>query len=202
MPKSIYHYSSRSTSAEGFTVFKNFENNGRVEIHSEVDKNKNDFIDLLLISCEFAKMGQIVRILPKIHFKDERYKEIFNRLIGTKYEGKCPDLKVGDYFYEHEGFISSNPKTNLSNMMRRGLKQSSRVILDNCGVTERYILNNIIARVKEGHIIHEVWMKIGKRIKLIYKKQKPNSKLPGPVVVESVESPQQRYVIVNQMSSF
>ncbi len=201
MSKSIYHYSSKFTSAEGYKIFRNFENNGRVEIHSEVDKSKNDYQDLLWISCEFAKMGQVVRILPKIHFKDELYKEIFNGLIGTKYDGKCPDLKVGDYFYEHEGFISSNPKTNLSNMLRRGLKQSSRVILDNCGVTERYILNNIIARVKEGHIIDEVWMKIGKGIKLIYKKQKPNSKLPGPVVVESVESPQQRYVIDNQKSN-
>lgn len=202
MSKFFYHYSSKSTSIEGFTIFKNFKNNGRVEIHSEVDKSKNDYIDLLLISYEFAKMGQVVRILPKIHFKDERYIEIFSGLKGTKFEGKCPDLKVGDHFYEHEGFISNNPKTNLSNMLRRGLKQSSRVILDNCGVTERYILNNIIARVKERHIIDEVWMKIGKGIKLIYKKQKPNSKLSGPVIVESVESPQQRYVIDNQKSSF
>jgi len=102
MSKQFYYFSSKSASAEGFTIFKNFDNNGRVEIHSEVDNSKNDFIDLF--------------------------------------------------------------------MLRRGLKQSSRVILDNCGVTERYIVNNIIARVKEGHKVDEVWMKIGKAIKLIYKK--------------------------------
>jgi len=170
MSKSIYHYSSRSTSAECFTIFKNFENNGRVEIHSEVDKNKNDFIDLLMISCEFAKMGQIVQVLPKLHFKDKRYKEIFGGLIGTKYEGKCPDLKVGDKLYEFEGFITHNPKTNLSNMLSRGLKQSARVIIEDCHVTTNYLMRNINSRIREGIEIKEIWLlKKNGSISLLYK---------------------------------
>jgi hypothetical protein len=158
MSKFFYHYSSKSASIEGFTIFKNFKNNGRVEIHFDVDKSKNDYQDLLLISCEFAKMGQAVRILPKIHFKDERYKEIFGGLKGTKFEGKCPDLKVGDHFYEYEGFISNNPKTNLSNMLKRGLKQSARVIIEDCNVTTNYLMRNINSRIKEGIDIKEIWL--------------------------------------------
>lgn len=170
MSRSIYHCSSESTSVDGFTTFKNFENNGRVEIHSEVDKGQNDYSDLLLISCEFAKMGQIVRLLQKIHFKDERYKEIYGGLIGTKYEGKCPDLKVSDKFYEFEGFLTHNPKTNLSNMLSRGLKQSDRVIIEDCNVTTNYLMRNINSRIREGIEIKEVWLlKKNGSISLLYK---------------------------------
>ncbi|MCX6220898.1 MAG: hypothetical protein NTZ69_07905 [Bacteroidia bacterium] len=175
MSRSIYHYSSKSTSAEGFTIFKNFENNGRVEIHSEVDKDKNDYSDLLMISCEFAKMGRIVQVLPKLHFKDKRYKEIFGGLIGTKYEGKCPDLKICDHFFEYEGFISNNPKTNFSNMLRRGLNQSSHIIIKDCNITFDHIKRTCIQRIREAHIIDEVWVMKNSKIELVFKSKASKS---------------------------
>lgn len=170
MDKSVLHKSPKITASEGFTIVWKFKNNGCIEIHEDVNVDKNDFRDLMNISIEFAKAGRIVQILPHLHYKDRRYKEIFGSLIGSKYEGKCPDLKVDEKFYEYEGFITHNPKTNLSNMLGRGLKQSSRVIVENCGVTERYILNNILARVNEGQKIEEVWLKVGKVLLLIYEK--------------------------------
>ena len=147
----LFHpYLSKSTSSGEFTIYKEFENNGRVEIHSEVDKNQNDYRDLLLISFEFAKIGRKVQILPKLHFKDKRYKKIFGGLIGTKYDGKCPDLKVDDDFFEYEGFISDNPKTNFSNMLRRGLKQSSRIIIKDCNMTLTILKELVFKELKRG----------------------------------------------------
>ncbi len=172
----LFHpYLSKSTSSGEFTIYKEFENNGRVEIHSEVDKNQNDYRDLLLISFEFAKIGRKVQILPKLHFKDKRYKKIFGGLIGTKYEGKCPDLKVDNDFFEYEGFISNNPKTNFSNMLRRGLKQSSRIIIKDCNMTHDHIKRTCIQRIKEGHVINEVWVLKNGTNELVFKSKASKS---------------------------
>lgn len=161
---------SESNFKEDFTTFKKFSRNGRIEIHSKVDIGKNDFKDLMNISIEFAKTGKIVQILPKLHYKDERYKEIFCSLMGTKYEGKCPDLKIDDQFYEYEGFIIHNPKTNLSNMLNRGLKQSARVIIEDCNVTTNYLMRNINSRIRAGTDIKEIWLlKKNGSISLLYK---------------------------------
>lgn len=143
---------------EGFTIIRKFKNNGCIEIHADVNVDKCDFEDLMNISIEFAMIGKIVRILPNLHYRDVRYKEIFGSLMGTKYEGKCPDLKVGDKFYEFEGFITHNPKTNLSNMLNRGLKQSARVIIEDCNVTTNYLMRNINSRIREGIYIKEIWL--------------------------------------------
>ena len=55
-------------------------------------------------------------------------------------------------------------------MLSRGLKQSGRVIIDVCGVSNRYLLNNILARVKQGQNIEEVWILKDGKITLFYKK--------------------------------
>ena len=74
-----------------FRLFKKFKNRGKIEIIDGY-KKKSDHKDLLSISIFFARKGDIVKITTDIHFKDEKYKEVFGALIGTKYYKKCPDL--------------------------------------------------------------------------------------------------------------
>lgn len=54
------------------------------------------------------------------------YKEIYSTLAGTKYEGKCPDLNVDGEWYEHEGFVSQNPKRAFRNMLNDGLTKTGK----------------------------------------------------------------------------
>jgi len=91
--------------------------------------------------------------------------------MGTKYEGKCPDLLIDGKWYEHEGFISDNPKRALKNMLNDGLKQSNRLIIDQPQLTDRYILHNIWKRINiDKQDIEEVWIKNGDEMRCIYKK--------------------------------
>ena len=60
-----------------------------------------------------CKKGEQVEILPKIHHKDNLYTQIFGDLVGTKYAGKCPDLKVNGKFYEYEGIYIKKSKRTL-----------------------------------------------------------------------------------------
>ena len=73
-------------------------------------------------------------------------------------------------FLEHEGFVSGNPKRAFSNMMSHGLKQSSRLILDDAGLTDAYMKRSVYARIMKGQSIDEVWIKQGDTIRLLYKK--------------------------------
>ena len=95
--------------------------------------------------------------------------------MGTKYEGKCPDLKVRDYFYEHEGFVTNNPKTNFSNMFRRGLKQSSYIIIEDCNVTFDHIIRTCVQRIKEAHVIDEIWVMKNDKIEIAFKSKASKS---------------------------
>ena len=72
---------------------------------------------------------------------------IFGTLRGTPYYGKCPDLLIDESWYEHEGYTNVNPKTNFSNMCKRGLRQSGRIILEDCGLTDGYMKRNILVRL-------------------------------------------------------
>ncbi|HLU87854.1 MAG TPA: hypothetical protein VKZ44_08880 [Taishania sp.] len=44
------------------------------------------------------------------------------------------------------------------------------LIIEDCGITERYAINNIRSRIKDGQVIDEVWIKKGSNLKLLYKK--------------------------------
>ena len=99
-----------------------------------------------------------------------RYECIYGSLIGTKYEGKCPDLEIDGNWYEHEGFVTENPKRALKNMLNDGLKQSNRLIIDKPDLTDSFMKRNIWIRNKEGQDIQEVWLKEGDKIRLLYKK--------------------------------
>ena len=156
---------------EGF-FYKNV-GKGRVGIYHKVNKKANDF-DNVKICCEFfAKQGADTRIFPKFDStkdNNDEYRLLFAKLKGTPYWGKCPDLMVNNIFYEHEGFTTKNPKNAFSNMIYRGQKQSSFLIIEDSGMTDRWMKHNIHGRVKDGQKIDEVWIRRGNKLDLLYKK--------------------------------
>lgn len=115
----------------------------------------------------------MVELTPKMSRPDKfKYECIYGDLVGTKYEGKCPDLKINGVWYEHEGFVTDNSKRAFSNMITRGLKQASRIIIDRPDLTERYMKRSIENRIKTGEDIQEVWLKeTDDTLTLLYKKR-------------------------------
>ncbi len=103
-------------------------------------------------------MGQNTEILPKIHYKDPLYETYFGDLIETRYFGKCPDFKVGNKYYELEGFSKqSKPNNRLKNMLNRGINQSQNlIILEDRISTINHIKRMIFNRINEGQLIEEV----------------------------------------------
>jgi hypothetical protein len=153
------------------TILKN-KNGGEILVHKLVSKNDSDYNRLITIANEFSKNGSIVKLTPKMTRPPRfEYNEIYKDLVGTKYEGKCPDLLIDGKFYEHEGFKTENAKRAFSNMLSHGLKQSSRVIIEKPELTERYMQRSIFDRLKSGININEIWLlnKNG-NISLLYKK--------------------------------
>ena len=153
-------------------MYKKFKNSGKIEIIDGY-KKKPDHKDLVSISRFFAQKGDEVTITTDIHFKDEKYKEVFGGLIGTKYERKCPDLIINGKFYEYESYSPPFKKEKISNMISKGTKQSSRIIINNNkGSVHRNIKKNIHNRTtNEKQIIDEVWVYEKGKVILLYKKQ-------------------------------
>ena len=143
-----------------FSIVKAFKGGGRVLVMRGVDKEKPDYKAILTIAILFAKEGHQVKILTSCHYKSEEYRFVYGRLIGTKYERKCPDLLVDDVFYEYEGFIKPWNKRKISNMLSHGLEQADRVIIDNNkGASDRFIRRAIMARLQlKNMCIREVWL--------------------------------------------
>ena len=151
----------RQCEDQRFEVKRKFDNGGKVSVHRLVDDKDSDYSKLMEIAEFFAKTyGEDVKLTPKMS-RPQRfvYQNIYHSLMGTLYEGTCPDLLVGDKWYEHEGFISLNPKRAFSNMMNHGLKQSDRLIIDRPDLTERYMMRSIVNRINEGQKITEVWLR-------------------------------------------
>ena len=150
---------------------KQFKNGGNISVFPQVDKTSSDYKRVYLCAEYFAKKGKSVEILPKLNYKDGLYKQIYGDLMGTQYARKCPDLKVDGLFYEHEGFSGDDPLNSLRNMFKRGLKQSSRIIIEDAAITNHFILKNIHNRLREGQIIDEVLLiKKDGSFQVIYKK--------------------------------
>lgn len=146
---------------------------GTVSISNMVNPNDSDYDKLIQVAEFFAKNGADVRLTPKMSRPPKfNYECVYGSLMGTKYEGKCPDLSINGRWYEHEGFISNNPKRAFRNMLNDGLKQSDRLIIDRPDLTERYMLHSIFNRVnREGQDIKEVWLRNPDgELTLLYKK--------------------------------
>ena len=119
----------------------------------------------------FARQGRVVVMTPKLDvpYKNPAYDMIYGSLRGTPYYGKCPDLLVDGVWYEHEGFCGDNPKRSFRNMCNHGFKQSSRIIIEDCGLTDGYMLRSVGGQQKAGVEISEVWIHRGADCQVLFK---------------------------------
>ncbi len=144
---------------------------GTIKISHLVNREDNDFDRLMQVAQFFAKDGANVILTPKMSRPPKfDYDCVYGSLKDTPYYGKCPDLKIGEFWYEHEGFVTSNPKRAFSNMLGHGLKQSDRVIIDKPDLTDAYMKRIIAQRIIDGQHITEVWVKEGNKLRCLYKK--------------------------------
>ena len=144
---------------------------GTIEISHLVDRTDGDYERLLSVARHFAAGGARVVLTPKMTRPAKfEYDCVYGSLRGTPYDGKCPDLKIDGFWYEHEGFVTDNPKRAFSNMVNHGLKQSDRIIIDKPDLTDAYMKRVISQRLKDGHHISEVWLNENGHLRLLYKK--------------------------------
>ena len=126
----------------------------------------------------FAQQGAHVIITPKLHYKDPLYKLIYNSLDNTEFWGRCPDFSVNGVWYEHEGYneskeLESQKKKSdtFCNMLRRGVRQSDRIIVEDCGVGRFFAKRTIYNRIRFEHQnISEVYIRTSDSLELLYKK--------------------------------
>ena len=152
-------------------VLMSYSNGGRVVVYNAIDRNTEDFKRIFQCAIFFASQGREVIMPPKmdVPFKNPAYEKVFGSLHGTPYYGKCPDLCVDGIWYEHEGFVHPNPKANFSNMLHRGLLQSDRIIIEECGLSERIMRKSIRDRLKSYKTIQEIWIRSGEEMTLFFK---------------------------------
>lgn len=144
---------------------------GTIEVSHLVDRRDGDYERLMAVARHFASDGAHVVLTPKMTRPPKfEYDCVYGSLRGTRYYGKCPDLKIGELWYEHEGFTTDNPKRAFRNMLNDGLKQSDRLIIDRPDLTDAYMKRVIWQRLKDGHLIAEVWLNENGRLRLLYKK--------------------------------
>ena len=145
---------------------------GIISVHREVSKTDSDYNDLMSIAKKFASEGRIVTIPPKLSRSSSfNYEEIYSSLKNTPFWGKCPDLNIDGNWFEHEGYLKGgNPDRALSNMLKRGLKQSDRLIIMRTNHTTRHLKHRIRQRINEGQNIQEIWtIDENELLELIYK---------------------------------
>lgn len=153
-------------------IVKEFDNGGKLAIYPTVERNKSDYKDLVTIGRFFAEKGNNVVLTPRVHIKSPMYEKIYGDLIGTRYERKCPDLKINGKFYEYESFEKPWKKQKVGRMLSHALKQSNRIIIDNNkGCSLRYFRKLIYGRINSGSDIKEVWIYEKGKCSLIYKQQ-------------------------------
>ena len=148
-----------------------YDNGGSVLVYNAIDRTTADFQRILRCADFFARQGRRVVLPPKVDvpYKNPAYDRIYGSLRGTPYYGKCPDLCVDGVWYEHEGFVHDNPKSNFSNMLHRGLSQSDRVIIEECGLSERIMRKSIRDRLKAQMAIREIWIHSKEGMVLFFK---------------------------------
>jgi hypothetical protein len=158
---------------------KKLKSGGSVQQYSSVDTSASDYANILNVCIEEAKKGKQVLIAPRFDrtIGNVQYETIYKNLRGTKYWGQCPDYSVDDLWWEHEGFDRtkdlSNPKTvktTFKNMLSRGIKQSNRIVLEDCGMPDYLMKHLIRMRVfRDHHDIKEVYIRTQTGLKLVYK---------------------------------
>ena len=144
---------------------------GTVRISKLINPESSDYGKLRQIAEHFASLGSEVEMTPKMSSPaDFVYDCYYKDLRGTKYDGKCPDLRIDEVWFEHEGFTTSNPDNAFNNMVNHGLKQASRLIIDDTGLTDAFMKKAIGRRIfTAGQTIDEVWIRNDSSLRLLYK---------------------------------
>jgi hypothetical protein len=158
-----------------------YENGGRIEVYPQVDTSASDYKNILACCDYFAKQGAKTVITP--HFSETVgnpiYHIIYASLEGTKFWGRCPDFNVGGLWYEHEGYDVNKDLTDrkkradtFSEMITRGVRQSDRIIVEDCGVGRRWAKKTVYSRVHfEKQNIKEVYIRTSDGLECLYKKE-------------------------------
>ena len=163
-------------------TLKEYENGGKIDVYDLVDQKASDF-DNVFACCEyFAQQGKYVLITPSFTgdiLKNPNYHKIYASLMGTPYWGKCPDFLVDGVWYEHEGYDEEKDLSDRQKradtfcwMMKRGVKQSDKIIVEDCGVGRFFAKRTIYNRVNiERQNISEVYIRTAEGLELLYKKE-------------------------------
>ena len=159
-----------------------YPNGGKIEIYRQVDKAASDYKNVLAC-CEIFALQEAAHtvIMPRLGetIGNPIYEKIFASLEGSQFWGRCPDFQVNGVWYEHEGFDPAKDLTDwekradtFSKMMTRGVKQSDRIILEDCLVGRNYARRNIFRRIHfEKQHISEVYIRVCSSFELVYKKE-------------------------------
>ena len=139
-------------------------------VYNSINRGTDDYQRILSCAKHFAKQGKTAVMTPKLDvpYKNPAYDKIYGSLKGTPYYGKCPDLMVDKQGYEHEGYITENHKHALKNMLKHGLIQSDKIIIDKTDLTDNYIKARIKGKINEGKKVTEVWIRDDDTLNLIY----------------------------------
>jgi len=156
-----------------------YPNGGKIDIYKFVDKSANDYTNVFKCCEYFAMQGAHTIIYPQfsVTIGNISYEHIFVSLKGTQYWGRCPDFTVNGVWYEHEGFDTSEKFTDplkraykFRKMMKRGVKQSDRIIVEDTGVWRHWAKRNVHDRVhRDKQNITEVYIRTDDGLELIYK---------------------------------
>ena len=150
-----------------------------IQRYENVDTEASDYRQVLSVAHYFAKHGEDVELLPKMRRGKGafEYKEVYADLIGTRYEGKTPDLRCTkdgvSVYREVKGYnVGTQGKRALKNMLNRALEQSDRIIIQrHPDWTDNFIARTITNRIRKGIEIQEVWLiEPNNELTLVYKK--------------------------------
>ena len=148
-------------------VIKEYPNGGKIIISNLVNMEGSDYERVYNCCDFFAKQGKETIILPRFNspLRNELYQQLYADLQGTPYWGKCPDFKVGNKFYEHEGFLGDANTLSFkeafkkaTHMLGKGIKQSDKVVIDYTPCDYNSVIRTIEERIKLGQMISEVWV--------------------------------------------
>jgi hypothetical protein len=162
-------------------TIREYENGGKIQQYQAVDTSAGDYPKVFACCDYFARRGATAIITPRYNATvvNREYAAVYASLKGTPFWGRCPDFSINGVWYEHEGFDEtkdlSDPNKRadtFSKMIKRGIKQSDRLIVDDCGVSHSYARRNIYNRVSiERQHITEVYIRTQTGLELLYKKE-------------------------------
>ena len=158
-----------------------FPNGGKIDVYKFVDRLSNDYNNVFKCCEHFALQGAHTIIYPQfsVTVGNIAYEYIFASLKNTPFWGRCPDFTVNGVWYEHEGYEPSKDLTDpkkmkltFSNMLARGLKQSDRIIVEDCHFSRFFAKRSIYKRINFEHQnISEIYIRTDAGLELLYKKE-------------------------------